>query len=144
MTGRADRGIPAMWWYLFVLELPLVFGEVVYTLAAPAAFARSAFGIAALDAATHTLLLSYLSVVATAVGWFYARLLLAPRIHLPTFRRYQEALLLGDAGIVLLWSWSLSVGAISGPSPIAGLVIATFWGAVRIVFLRRVPAREVD
>jgi hypothetical protein len=137
MTG-GGRGIPRGWWCLFVVELPLIAGTIVYLLAAPRAFALGAFGIEQLDAPVHTLLLSYASVVATAVGWFYGRLLLAPRIDLPTFRRYQEALLLGDLGVAAIWSWSLAVGAAHGAAPIAGLVMATFWGAIRVVFLFRV------
>lgn len=133
-----DRGIPRAWWRLFAVELPLVAGTVGYAVAAPRSFAAAAFGIEHLDAHVHTLLLSYASVVATAVGWFYGRLLFAPRIDLPTFRRYQEALLIGDVGVVALWSWSLAVGAAHGPSPIGGIAMATFWGAVRVVFLRRV------
>lgn len=126
-------------------ELPLVAGTVAFALAAPERFAREAFGIEAFEPAVHTLLLSYTSVVATAVGLFYARLLLARSVHLPTFRHYQEALLLGDVGIVALWSWALATRAVSGPAPITGMTLALAWGAVRVVFLARVrvPSPEI-
>lgn len=130
--------MPRFWRLLFLVELPLVGGTVLFALVAPAEFAREAFGIGALDGPETTLLFSYVSVVATAVLWFYARLLLGRDIHIPTFRRYQEALLAGDVGIVAIWSWALSAGTVGGAAPVAGLALALFWGLVRLVFLFRV------
>jgi hypothetical protein len=135
-----SRGIPEFWWRIFALEIPIVAGSVVYVIAAPDAFARETFGISNLDDATLSLLLSYASVVCTTVLWFYARVLFAPKIDVATFCAYQEALLLGDIGIVFIFAralWTGSAGScLENPSVIAGISLATLWGIIRVAFFR--------
>lgn len=132
---RAPEGLPSIWWKIFLLELPLIAGTVLYALFAPAMFAGTVFGIVDYTPAVGTLTASYASVIGTMVGWFYARILLASSIHLPTFRRYQEALLLGDIGIIAIWALALANGAQQTASAYGGIAMAALWGGVRIVYL---------
>jgi len=138
---RVPEGISPNWWKIFLLELPIVATTVIYALAASEEFASSAFSITAYTPAINTLLASYLSVIGTMVGWFYARILLASSIHIPTFRRYQEALLLGDIGVVAIWTLALSNGAPQTASAFGGIAMATLWGCIRVIYLVRTQNR---
>jgi len=133
-----DRGIPRGWWLLFCTELPLVAGTLVYWVVAPDAFLTESIGIAAPGAPERYLLHLYGGVVGTLVLWFYGRVLLAPRLHLPTFRRLQEALGIGDVVIVGLGlqAW----GALdAAPAMLAAQIgMAGLWGMVRVAFLIKV------
>ncbi|MDB4928761.1 MAG: hypothetical protein JWM10_1245 [Myxococcaceae bacterium] len=139
MTTDRAGALPAAWRKLFLLELPLVLGTVVFGVLAPRRFLSDAFGLRAADGPTLTLHFSYLGVVGTMVFWFYARLLLAADFHLPTFRRYQEALLLGDVAVVVTWTHAMSSAARVWGGAVAGIALASVWGAVRLVFLLRGP-----
>ncbi len=134
---HAPEGLSPNWWKIFLLELPLIAGTVLYALVASEKFARSTFGITEYMPAIGTLMASYASVIATMVGWFYARMLFAPSIHLPTFRRYQEALLLGDIGVIAIWTAALSNGAAQTASVYGGIGMATLWGCIRVIYLLR-------
>lgn len=131
------QGVPRGWWRTFCVELPLVGGTVVFWLARPDVFLRDSVGIAAPGDPERYLLRLYAGVVATLVFWFYGRVLLAERIDVPTFRRLQESLLLGDVAIV-----ALGVGA-WGQLPVAPAMLAaqigmaTFWGLARVAYLLR-------
>lgn len=132
------RGIPRGWWLAFLVELPLVAATVIYWVVAPDGFLTASVGISEPGPPERYLLRLYAGVVGTLVFWFYARVLLSQRIHLPTFRLLQEALLLGDVVIVgvglAVWG-DLAVE----PAMLAAQVgMATFWGSVRVAFLARV------
>lgn len=130
--------LPLFWRVFFIVELPLVGGTVGYWLLAPGDYLSQTLGIEAASPEVVHLLWLYAGVVASLVFWFYLRLLASARIHLRTFRLYQEALLVGDVWIVAVGALMLR-GAVGDPTMAAVQIgMATFWGLVRVVFLRKV------
>ena len=129
--------IPSRWRNLFRVELPLVAGTVVYFVVSPESYLADVLGIAAPDTGTVDLLLLYAGSVGSLVFWTYARLLFLPDPHLPSFRAFQEGLLIGDLEVVGV---SLQMLAERGPTAALGaqLAMATAWGVLRGVFLLRV------
>ncbi len=131
------QGIPRGWWRAFCVELPLVAGTLVFWIAQPDGFLTQSIGIAEPGPPERYLLQLYAGVVGTLVLWFYGRILLAPRIHLPSFRLLQEALALGDVVIV-----GLGISQWGGPAEpgmlAAQIGMASFWGTLRVLFLLRV------
>lgn len=126
------------WRRLLSVELPLMLGTVAFAAVAPARFVEAAFGIKAAGEALRPLVYSYCGVVFT-LTWIYARLLFAPRFELASFRRFQEALLVGDVVIVASWSWNIAETGAASAAALGGIGLAAAWGAARVVFLRRHP-----
>lgn len=136
--------LPRRWRMLFLVEVPIVAATVLYWMLSPDAFLTQTFGIADPSDGARGLLYSYAGVTATTVMWFYARLLLAPAVHVPTFRRYQEALLLGDVWIVVAWGAALVAGGTPRGPALAGIGMATLWGTIRSIYLVRTQAAAPD
>ena len=111
---------------------------------APDEFLRSVYSFDEVVPPARALLVSYSGVVATLVFWFYARLLLSPTVHMPTFRSYQEALLLGDVWIVATWGYGLATGTEATVTGVVGTGLAAFWGLVRVVFLLRTSKHSMS
>jgi hypothetical protein len=132
--------LPRFWRRLFFVELPLTLGTVIYWLLQPLDYLHRTLGPAASEQDVPLLML-YAGVVFTLVFWFYARLLLRPTVHLPTFRLYQEALLLGDAWIVAAGAWILTKGLGPPDTTGAAMAMASVWGVLRVIFLTRVRPR---
>ncbi len=132
--------LPRRWRILFLLELPLIFGTVGYWLLAPLDYLERALGSDPVaNAHAVPLLLAHAGVVFSMVGWLYARLLLAPTVHVRSFRRVQEALLVGDLWIVVSAlalapaQYDPQVRATSATAA----ALALGWGIVRSVYLLR-------
>ncbi|MFN7145318.1 MAG: hypothetical protein ACK4YP_16210 [Myxococcota bacterium] len=140
MTETAP--LPRAWRGLFALEIPLVGGTVLYWLLLPEAFLADALGLTDVRPEVLVLLFSYVSATVSSVVWLYARLLARPTVHWPTFRLYQEALLVGDVGVVFTWAYGLATAPIPRGPALVSIVMAIVWGAVRVAFLRtaRPPA----
>lgn len=129
------------WWRLFAVELPIVAASTLYWLLAPETFLRDAFALHA-EPASALLVWQYAASVASMVLWLYGRLLFAPTLHLPTFRLYQEALLVGDVGIVAVTAIGLAQGILPTMA-FAALGMATLWGAIRGFWIWQTrPARS--
>lgn len=125
------------WRTFFRLELPLCLVTVSYWLVAPEHFLRGLVGPFAFDVAHRYLLLQAAATVTSFLLWFYGRVLFSPRIHLPTFRLLQEAMALGDVGVLAI-SGYLAFAARPTPSILAGqIALAAFFGGARVVFLVR-------
>lgn len=122
------------WWRLFAVELPIVAGSVGYWLVAPEAFLRDAFGLEAQPACV-LLVWQYAASVASMVLWLYARLLFAPSLNLAAFWLYQEALLVGDVGVVAVMATGLARGQLPQATATAALGMAVLWGGIRAVWL---------
>ncbi len=133
-----ERGIPRGWWRLFCVELPIVAGTLAYWLIDPDAFLTGSMGVTDPGPPERYLLTMYAGVVGSLVFWFYARLLLTRPIDLRTFRLFQEALLLGDGLIVGATLWLSGDVDVQPAMATAQMGMASFWGAVRAVFLARV------
>ena len=123
------------WRRLFSVELPLMGGTAVFALAAPDAFVKAAFGLPSADGGVFPLLLSYVGLI-VALLWLYGRFLFAGDFHLPSFRRFQECLLVGDVVLVFGWPAGLGDGPIPAPA-IAGMAMAFVWGTIRATYLVR-------
>lgn len=135
MRALETAPLPPAWRRLFGLEIPLVAGTVLYWLLTPEAFVADALGLLDPRPEVLVLLFSYVSVTTSMVLWLYARLLARPAVHWPTFRLYQEALLVGDVGVVLTWGWALAAAPIPRGPALASMAMATLWGCVRLAFL---------
>lgn len=122
------------WWRLFAVELPIVAGTVGYWLVAPEAFLRDAFGLQA-QPASVLLVWQYAASVASMVLWLYGRLLFARTLNLAAFWLYQEALLVGDVGVVAVMTAGLVRGLLPQATAGAALGMALLWGAIRGVWL---------
>jgi hypothetical protein len=140
MSERPDRGIPASWWWLFLVELPLVAGTLVYWIVAPGDYLESTLGVAPSVQTTYLLHL-YAGTVGSLALYFYARVLLSRPIELRTFRYLQEGFLIGDVAIVGLGLANLGVEGLDPGKVWAQITLAAVWGAIRVVFLARVPVR---
>lgn len=138
LSARSELvALPRAWKTTFWLEIPIVGLTVIYWFMSPSAFLADTFGIEAASTNQVLVLYSYASVVATMVFWFYLRLLLQQKVHLPTFRLYQEALFIGDVGIVAIWFYGWWFEHLATAPALGGLGMALFWGSVRLLFLRR-------
>lgn len=143
MNGDDTAPLPPAWPRTFAVEIPLVGGTLVYWILQPRAFLADALGLTDAGIPVLALLYFYASATASLVFWFYARLLWRPAVHWPTFRLYQEALLVGDVALVLAWIYALTQAPIPRGPGLASVGMATLWGAVRVGFLRtaRPPGR---
>lgn len=133
--SSATVPLPRIWRILFLLELPLVAATVAWWLLQPRGYLDATLGPGAGGAVPLVYL--YAGVVFTTVVYFYARVLLRPEVHLPTFRAYQEALLLGDVWIVVVGLWTLAQGVGTPEVAFASIAMATLWGTLRGVYLLR-------
>lgn len=132
LSPRAALGLG--WWRLFAVELPIVAGTVGYWLVAPEAFLRDAFGLAA-QPASALFVWQYAASVASMVLWLYGRLLFARTLNLAAFWLYQEALLVGDVGVVAVMTAGLLRGLLPTGTAAAALGMALLWGTIRGVWL---------
>ncbi len=118
------------WWRVFALELPIVAATCAYWLFDPRGFLGSLYGLDPAPPGAVGLLYSYAASVGSMVLWLYARLLFAPTIDRLAFRRYQEALLVGDVGVVAATLALGQLQPLSGDG-FAALGMATLWGSIR-------------
>jgi len=137
----AATALPRLWRGIFWVEVPITLGSVAYWLAAPDTFLEQLLG-AGDHSAAHGLLYMYAGVVASLVGWLYVRFLLQPDLHLPSFRLFQEALLLGDVWIVAHVLVTLPSAGPPLQTAIAASSMAGFWGLVRAIYLYAPPRRR--
>jgi hypothetical protein len=134
-TTSEAAGISRRWRATFGLEIPLCGATVAYWVFAPDQYARRMFGNIAFGVGDRYLVLQSASLVAALFVWLYGRVLLAPSIDLRTFCYLQEAMAIGDAGILAL-SGYLALAAHPDPGTlIAQAIVASFWGGLRLVFL---------
>lgn len=129
------RELSPRWRALFRVEVPICAGTVVYWLLAPEHYLGQLFGDLPVDSGHRYLVLQAASTVGTLLVWFYGRVLFAPEIELRTFRYLQEGMALGDAGILALSAWLALVARPDPTTLLAQVLLAAFWGAVRVVFL---------
>ena len=124
------------WRRLFAVELPLMGGTAIFALAAPDAFVKAAFGLPSADGGVLPLLLSYVGLI-VALAWLYGRLLFASEFHRPSFRRFQECLLVGDVVLAVGWPAALAGQGALPPPALAGMGMAIVWGTIRATYLVR-------
>lgn len=130
--------LPSAWRRLFQVELPLVLGTLAYWVLAPGSYLSGVLAVAAPESGVRYLLELYAGSVGSLVLYAYARLLFTQKVHLPSFRIFQEGLLVGDIAVVAVSVQMLAEAIVpSGPAA-AQLVMALGWGLVRVVFLMRV------
>lgn len=137
---RPDRTLelPRLWKFLLWTEVPLTLGAVAFWLIAPASYLRGLLGDDPVcNEHARPLLYAYAGVVATMVGWQYARLLSRPSIDKRGFLVFQECLLLGDVWIVGQQLFAMATGAPSSPSNVTAMALAAIWGLVRARLLWR-------
>ncbi len=128
--------LPRFWRWLFLIEIPLTAVTLAIWIVQPHVYLHDMIGITAPQDAELFLLRLYAGSVTSLVLSFYFWLLLKPTVHLPTFRVYQICLGIGDVFVVAasLAYWST---ARIQPGLILQIVLALFWGSLRIVFLIR-------
>ena len=137
-TAQNDLSpLPAFWRRVFWVELPIVALTVLYWIVDPHGFLKQTFAIDPAPQGAVFLLWAYAAAVFTLVFYFYARMLYFPVVHVPTFRAYQEGLLLGDVLIVIIYAWAALSGTVNAATAWASVGMAMFWGTVRVVFLVR-------
>ena len=124
------------WKIIFTIEIPLTFGAIAFWLLAPMQYLAQALGEnAAANLHAQPLLVSYAGVVFSMVGWIYLRFLLEKQIHIRSFCLFQEALLLGDIWIVVSLLSHLPEAGPVYDNALLTIGLASFWGAVRLVYL---------
>jgi len=130
------------WRKVFWVEVPITLAVFGYWLVAPDAYLAMSLGNdAAANLHARPLLHAYAGVVFSMVAWLYARFLLAKALHLPSFRLFQQALLIGDVWIVLQAVVAPPSDPTALQSAITAAGIAGFWGVVRSVWLFQVRQR---
>lgn len=139
-TLHEERLVGRSWRRVFLLEIPICAGSVLYWVGLPDVALRTIHGLDAPDP-VHASLLAQLGFVVLAVFvWFYARWLLSGRVALRPFRYFQEGASLSDA--LLIWAAfdGLAREALMLLPGLAQATMATLWLGIRVVFL--VSTRE--
>jgi hypothetical protein len=123
------------WRAVFWLEVAICAATSLSWIVAPEPFLRGAIGIEAPDLRHHLVLLLGANVVLCAYVYLYARLLLERPFPRAAFRRLQEAMALGDVG--MLATSAVQCAQLS-PDPwwMAGQIgMAAVWLAIRVLWL---------
>lgn len=127
--------ISPRWLGIFRLEIPLCAVTVAYWLLAPDHYLERMFGSAGVDASERYLLWQAGSAVLSMFVWFYGRVLFSRTVHLRTFRFLQEGMTIGDLGVLALSAYLAVVGRPDTGMLVSQVVLAAFWGCLRVVFL---------
>lgn len=127
------------WRRTFAVEVPICLATAAFWLFAPGDFTALAFGVPG-SPGVNLLVWQLAGVLVSILGWTYGRWLFSGQVELRPFRFLQEGLLLGDVFLVAEGFVALGLPGASPASAAAQIFLATFWGAVRVVFLWRTRA----
>jgi hypothetical protein len=125
------------WYAIFWVEVAICAATALSWIAAPEPFLRAVMGIESPDLRDHMVLLLGANTVLCAYVYLYARLLADRPFNRHAFRRLQEAMALGDVGILV--ASAVSCAQLS-PDPLwmAGQIgMASVWLGIRVAWLVR-------
>jgi len=127
----------SIWWHrIFFLEIFICLATAIFWVASPSTTIENLYPPLVSDIQTNLLLYQTANVLFCCYVYLYARLLFAKQYSLSSFRYLQEAALIGDVFIITM----AIVAGVQIPNIKLGyvaaqIVMAGFWGGVRLSFL---------